>query len=189
MRDTTRSTGHTLVTPRAPTALDTVHLLQCPLRPSPQISSDLWCCPAHLEWGSPLCSPDSSQTTQPSSGSVSLVRSRIRSFFKSSAAEHFDSDTTRSPRPGEVDGKHYYFVAQGTFRQMIADGAFIEHAQFSNNFYGTSLMTIQNVSSSGRRCILDIESEVSCPKALHPSSAAKPKHGLSRASDRLNRPT
>lgn len=44
---------------------------------------------------------------------------------------------------------------------MIADSAFIEHAQFSSNFYGTSFMTIQNVSDSGRRCILDIESEVS----------------------------
>ena len=44
---------------------------------------------------------------------------------------------------------------------MIAEGAFIEHAQFSNNFYGTSFMTIHNVSALGRRCILDIESEVS----------------------------
>jgi len=51
---------------------------------------------------------------------------------------------------------------------MIADGAFIEHAQFSNNSYGTSLMTIQNVSGSGRRCILDIESEVSCPRLCIP---------------------
>ncbi|KAF9647210.1 guanylate kinase [Thelephora ganbajun] len=69
------------------------------------------------------------------------------------------SHTTRSPRPGEVDGKHYYFVTQERFKQMIVDGAFIEHAQFSSNFYGTSFMTIQNVSNSGRRCILDIESE------------------------------
>jgi len=69
------------------------------------------------------------------------------------------SHTTRSPRPGEVDGKHYYFVTQEGFKQMIADGAFIEHAQFSGNLYGTSFMTIRNVSASGRRCILDIESE------------------------------
>ena len=56
---------------------------------------------------------------------------------------------------------------------MITDGAFIEYAQFSTYFYGTSFMTIQNVSNSGRRCVLDIGSEVSCPKALRPSSAAK----------------
>ena len=66
---------------------------------------------------------------------------------------------------------------------MIADRAFIEHAQFSSNFYGTSFMTIQNVSDLGRRCILDIESEVSC---LRPSilQEAEPKHNLSRASGR-----
>ena len=61
---------------------------------------------------------------------------------------------------------------------MITDGAFIEHAQFSTNLYGTSFMTIQNVSESGRRCILDIESEVSCP-SLGISITAKPKHDLS----------
>ncbi|KAF9784922.1 guanylate kinase [Thelephora terrestris] len=69
------------------------------------------------------------------------------------------SHTTRSPRPGETDGKHYHFVTQEKFKRMIADGAFIEHAQFSSNCYGTSFMTIQNVSDLGRRCILDIESE------------------------------
>lgn len=51
---------------------------------------------------------------------------------------------------------------------MIGDGAFIEHAQFSSNFYGTSFMTIQNVSGLGRRCILDIESEVSRPRLCVP---------------------
>jgi len=69
------------------------------------------------------------------------------------------SHTTRSPRPGEVDGKHYYFTTQEIFKEMLADGEFIEHTQFSSNFYGTSSMTIRNVSDSGRRCILDIESE------------------------------
>ena len=87
-------------------------------------------------------------------------------FLKCSYSRAFDPDTTRSPRPGEVDGKHYYFVTQETFKQMIVNGAFIEHAQFSSNFYGTSFMTIQNVSGSGRRCILDIESEVSPPPTL-----------------------
>ena len=56
---------------------------------------------------------------------------------------------------------------------MIADGAFIEHAQFSSNFYGTSFMAIQDVSDSGRRCILDIESEVSRP-SLDSSNTAEP---------------
>ena len=90
--------------------------------------------------------------------------SRKKPFLQSrqiQAEALFGADTTRSPRPGEVDGQHYYFVTQENFKQMIAEDAFIEHAQFSSNFYGTSFMTIRNVSESGRRCILDIESEVS----------------------------
>ena len=61
-------------------------------------------------------------------------------------------------------------MTQEMFKQMITDGAFIEHAQFSSNFYGTSFMTIRNVSDSGRRCILDIESEVSRPRHCIPPS-------------------
>lgn len=44
---------------------------------------------------------------------------------------------------------------------MITDGAFIEHTQFSGNFYGTSFAAVKDVSNSNKRCILDIESEVS----------------------------
>ncbi|EPQ56370.1 guanylate kinase [Gloeophyllum trabeum ATCC 11539] len=69
------------------------------------------------------------------------------------------SHTTRSPRPGEVDGVHYYFINADKFKQLIAEGAFIEHAQFSGNFYGTSFMTVREVGRSGRRCILDIEAQ------------------------------
>lgn len=70
------------------------------------------------------------------------------------------SDTTRLPRPGEVHGKHYYFVSREEFLRLIDEGAFIEHAQFSGNFYGTSFMTVREVSGAGRRCILDIEAQV-----------------------------
>ncbi|RDX54325.1 guanylate kinase [Polyporus arcularius HHB13444] len=69
------------------------------------------------------------------------------------------SHTTRSPRAGEVDGKDYYFVPQDKFKELIAQGAFIEHAQFSGNFYGTSFMTVREIQKSGRRCILDIEAQ------------------------------
>ncbi|KIP05502.1 hypothetical protein PHLGIDRAFT_119800 [Phlebiopsis gigantea 11061_1 CR5-6] len=69
------------------------------------------------------------------------------------------SHTTRLPRPGEVHGKHYYFVSREEFLRLIDEGAFIEHAQFSGNFYGTSFMTVREVSGAGRRCILDIEAQ------------------------------
>ncbi|KAI0715998.1 guanylate kinase [Cerioporus squamosus] len=69
------------------------------------------------------------------------------------------SHTTRPPRAGEVDGKDYHFVPQDKFKQLIAEGAFIEHAQFSGNFYGTSFMAVREIEKSGRRCLLDIEAQ------------------------------
>ena len=46
------------------------------------------------------------------------------------------SATTRDPRPGEVDGVHYHFIDADTFRQMIADGQFLEYAEYVGKFYG-----------------------------------------------------
>lgn len=73
---------------------------------------------------------------------------------------HFTPDTTRAPRPGEIDGKHYQFVSPQRFKDLIQEGAFIEYAEFSGNFYGTSFSTVRSVQGQGRRCILDIEAQV-----------------------------
>jgi len=69
------------------------------------------------------------------------------------------SHTTRNPRPGEVNGKQYHFVTSQKFKDLIHDGAFIEHAEFSGNFYGTSFDAVRQVEQQGRRCILDIEAQ------------------------------
>ncbi|KAK7061123.1 guanylate kinase [Paramarasmius palmivorus] len=69
------------------------------------------------------------------------------------------SHTTRAPRPGEIDGKQYHFVTRDKFLDLIKEGAFIEHAEFSGNFYGTSFQTVREVEQQGRRCILDIEAQ------------------------------
>ncbi|KAF9269002.1 guanylate kinase [Marasmius fiardii PR-910] len=69
------------------------------------------------------------------------------------------SHTTRSPRPGETDGKHYHFVTREKFLELLTEGAFIEHAEFSGNLYGTSFQTVRLVEEQGRRCILDIEAQ------------------------------
>ena len=47
------------------------------------------------------------------------------------------SATTRPPRPGEVDGVHYYFVSRERFEEMIAQGAFLEYLGDGSNYYGT----------------------------------------------------
>ncbi|KAI0788819.1 guanylate kinase [Abortiporus biennis] len=69
------------------------------------------------------------------------------------------SHTTRAPRPGEEDGTHYYFVSKDNFRNLIDQKAFIEHAEFSGNNYGTSFMTVNEIAKAGRRCLLDIEAQ------------------------------
>ncbi|PFH45504.1 hypothetical protein AMATHDRAFT_200550 [Amanita thiersii Skay4041] len=69
------------------------------------------------------------------------------------------SHTTREPRPGEVHGKQYYFVNRQKFQELIDEGAFIEHAEYSGNHYGTSFKTVQEVRQEGKRCILDIDAQ------------------------------
>ncbi|KAF2673712.1 guanylate kinase [Microthyrium microscopicum] len=69
------------------------------------------------------------------------------------------SHTTRRPRSGEVPGQHYYFLTRDQFDKLIAEGGFIEHAEFSGNKYGTSYMAVQAAQDAGKTCILDIEME------------------------------
>lgn len=69
-------------------------------------------------------------------------------------------DTTRAPRPGEQDGREYNFTTKEAFLDLVAQNGFIEHAQFSGNYYGTSVQAVQRIIEKGRICILDIEMEV-----------------------------
>ncbi|KAH9023233.1 guanylate kinase [Lactarius pseudohatsudake] len=67
------------------------------------------------------------------------------------------SHTTRTPRPGEVDGIQYHFVSREDFSSLRDRGGFVETAEFSGNLYGTSKQAIASIVESGKRCILDIE--------------------------------
>jgi len=71
-------------------------------------------------------------------------------------------DTTRPPRPGEVNGVQYHFVPREEFVSLLDQGGFVEHAEFSGNLYGTSMQAIESIAETGKRCILDIEVQV-CP--------------------------
>ncbi|KLJ07705.1 guanylate kinase, partial [Blastomyces silverae] len=68
-------------------------------------------------------------------------------------------DTTRAPRAGEQDGREYYFTTRDAFQSLIDEGGFIEWAQFSGNYYGTSTKAVRDVAEKKRICILDIEME------------------------------
>lgn len=67
------------------------------------------------------------------------------------------SATTRSPRPGEEDGKAYFFKSVEEFEQMIADGALIEYAHYVSNYYGTPRSYVEEQLAAGHDVILEIE--------------------------------
>nr|CAB3254186.1 estradiol 17-beta-dehydrogenase 11 [Phallusia mammillata] len=69
------------------------------------------------------------------------------------------SHTTRKPRPGEEDGKHYHFTTLEQMQTEIKQGKFIEHAQFSGNMYGTSIMAVEDVLKQKKICLLDIDEQ------------------------------
>ncbi|XP_039513183.1 guanylate kinase-like isoform X1 [Pimephales promelas] len=67
------------------------------------------------------------------------------------------SHTTRSPRPGEENGKDYHYVTREVMQAAIANGEFVENAEFSGNMYGTSKAAVQAVQGKNLICILDID--------------------------------
>ena len=66
------------------------------------------------------------------------------------------SVTTRPPRPGEVDGKDYYFVDVPTFHRMRDEGELLEHAVVFDNLYGTPRPAVELALSAGRDVLFDI---------------------------------
>lgn len=66
------------------------------------------------------------------------------------------SATTRLPRPGEVDGREYYFVSRESFEQMIQNGQLLEYSQHNANYYGTPKAQMQQKQAVGH-VVLDIE--------------------------------
>ncbi|CAJ2507229.1 Uu.00g084150.m01.CDS01 [Anthostomella pinea] len=70
------------------------------------------------------------------------------------------SHTTRAPRTGEVRGVHYHYVTREEFKQLIDQDAFIEHAEFGGNLYGTSReATRPAVNKDDKIIVLDIDIE------------------------------
>ncbi|MEP0336621.1 MAG: guanylate kinase [Alphaproteobacteria bacterium] len=67
------------------------------------------------------------------------------------------SATTRPPRPGEVDGKDYYFYDQETFARMIANNEFLEHATVFDNSYGTPKKPVWDALDSGQDVLFDVD--------------------------------
>ncbi|MFI5208475.1 MAG: guanylate kinase [Gemmatimonadales bacterium] len=81
------------------------------------------------------------------------------------------SATTRAPRPGEADGKDYFFLTKGEFQRRINADDFVEHAEYSGERYGTLKSQLGAVLGSGRHAVLDIEIQgARSVKALYPEA-------------------
>lgn len=84
------------------------------------------------------------------------------SLISALLAKHADmkvsvSHTTRTPRPGEVDGQHYHFTDVATFKQLIQQNEFYEWAEVFGNYYGTSQSAINEQLEQGIDVFLDID--------------------------------
>ena len=67
------------------------------------------------------------------------------------------SHTTRKKRPGEIDGKDYFFINFDQFKQMIERDEFIEYAKVFDNYYGTSQSSVKQQLAKGLKVILEID--------------------------------
>lgn len=87
-------------------------------------------------------------------GKTSLVNALVRdtNHLKLSI-----SHTTRKPRPKEIDGYNYHFIAVNKFKQMQQAGVFMESATVFGNHYGTSQETVQKMLDEGHDVVLEID--------------------------------
>jgi guanylate kinase len=67
------------------------------------------------------------------------------------------SVTTRKPRPGETDGKDYFFISREQFDEMVNNGELLEHAEVFGNGYGTPLQKVKDCIENGKDVLFDID--------------------------------
>jgi guanylate kinase len=87
-------------------------------------------------------------------GKTSLVNALVERVDSASLSI---SHTTRPPRPGEEDGRHYHFIDHQRFETLIQEQAFLEHAEVFGNYYGTSFAGIAKQRADGQDVILEID--------------------------------
>jgi guanylate kinase len=92
----------------------------------------------------------------PSGSGKSTLLKKLMSEYPTAFAFSV-SHTTRKPRNGEINGRDYHFVERDDMLKSISMNDFIENAEFSGNLYGTSKKAVEDVISSGRICVLDID--------------------------------
>lgn len=94
------------------------------------------------------------------SGPSGVGKGTVRKVLMEDASLHLYysvSMTTRHPRPGEVDGREYYFVTPEEFQRNIDSGNLLEWAEFVGNRYGTPKDKVDAMLVSGKNVLLEIE--------------------------------
>ncbi len=108
----------------------------------------------------------------PSGGGKSTLAKMLLTAFPDKLVLSI-STTTRPPRPGETEGKDYFFVSKEGFEKQISNNQFVEWAQVHDNYYGTSKAFIENSIKIDRRLVLldiDIQGAASIKK-LYPDES------------------
>jgi guanylate kinase len=124
-------------------------------------------------------------------GKTSLVQALLE---RESGIALSVSYTSRLPRPGEVDGRHYHFVPREVFERMVAADAFYEHANVHGDLKGTARTAVEPLLAEGRDVLLEIDWQgarqvrAKCPSCvsifiLPPSRAELERRLRARASD------
>ena len=97
----------------------------------------------------------------------------LTDFFKDAQNIVYSvSSTTRKPREGEIDGKHYFFKTKDEFENLIKQDAFLEWANYSGNYYGTDKNFVEENLKKGNSVLLEIELQGAmvvmqkCPEAV-----------------------
>ena len=124
-------------------------------------------------------------------GKTSLVQALLE---RESGIALSVSYTSRLPRPGEIDGRHYHFVPREVFERMVDADAFYEHADVHGDLKGTARTAVEPLLAQGRDVLLEIDWQgarqvrAKCPTCvsvfiLPPSRAELERRLRARASD------
>jgi guanylate kinase len=105
----------------------------------------------------------------PSGGGKSTVLARV--FAEVPGLLFSISHTTRAPRKGEQNGREYFFVDEPRFRELVAEGAFLEWAEVHGSLYGTSRAELNRARAAGKDLVLDIDVQGAAQiVAAHPTA-------------------
>ena len=80
-----------------------------------------------------------------------IVKNKVFPF------EYSVSMTTRQPRPGEINGKDYFFVTEERFKQAISQNKLLEYNQYVNHYYGTPKAPVAKMLDEGKDVLLEID--------------------------------